>query len=124
MFEQDEPLEEEEFDMAATRPPMTLGLPHTLSVSLIAAALMFFLLYNTGNQVNDAVADVLAVGLIGTVWSAAKVLLRTDYHGWDNFVAWCRLDARCLDTAEWGGARLASLPLRSSYRAEASDHGN
>ena len=36
MFEQDEPLEEE-FDMAATRPPMTLGLPHTLLVSLIAA---------------------------------------------------------------------------------------
>lgn len=124
MFEQDEPLEEEEFDMAATRPPMTLGLPHTLSVSLIAAALMFFLLYNTGNQVNDAVADVLAVGLIGMVWSAAKVLLRTDYHGWDNFIAWLRLDARCLDTAEWGGARLASLPLRSSYRAEAYGHAD
>ena len=124
MFEQDEPLEEEEFDMAATRPPMTLGLPHTLSVSLIAAALMFFLLYNTGNQVNDAVADVLAVGLIGTVWSAAKVLLRTDYHGWDNFVAWVRLDGRCLDTAEWGGARLASFPLRSRYRSEASGHAD
>jgi len=124
MFEQDEPLEEEEFDMAATRPPMTLGLPHTLSISLIAAALMFFLLYSTGNQVNDAVADVLAVGLIGMVWSAAKILLRTDYHGWDNFIAWVRLDGRCLDTAEWGGARLASLPLRSSYRAEASGHAD
>ncbi len=108
--------------MAATRPPMTLGLPHTLSVSLIAAALMFFLLYNTGNQVNDAVADVLAVGLVAMIWSAAKILLRTDYYGWDNFIAWVRLDARCLDTAEWGGARLASLPLRSSYRAEATDH--
>ena len=95
--------------MAATRPPMTLGLPHTLSISLIAAALMFFLLYSTGNQVNDAVADVLAVGLIGMVWSAAKILLRTDYHGWDNFIAWVRLDGRCLDTAEWGGARLASV---------------
>ena len=124
MFEQDEPLEEEEFDMAATRPPMTLGLPHTLSVSLITAALMFFLLYNTGNQLNDAGADLLAVGLIGMIWSAAKVLLRTDYHGWDNFVAWVRLDARCLDTAEWGGARLASLPLRSSYRAEAYGHAD
>ena len=124
MFEQDEPLEEEEFDMAATRPPMTLGLPHTLSISLITAALMFFLLYNTGNQLNDAVADLLAVGLIGMIWSAAKILLRTDYHGWDNFIAWVRLDARCLDTAEWGGARLASLPLRSSYRAEAYDHAD
>ena len=67
---------------------------------------------------------VFSVGLIGMVWSAAKVLLRNDYHGWDNFVAWVRLDARCLDTAEWGGARLASLPLRSSYRAEASGHAD
>ncbi len=124
MFEQDEPLEEEEFDMAATRPPMTLGLPHTLSISLITTALMFFLLYSTGNQVNDAVADILAVGLIGMVWSAAKILLRTDYHGWDNVIAWVRLDGRCLDTAEWGGARLASFPLRSSYRSEASDHAD
>ena len=124
MLEQDELLDEVEFDMAATRPPLTFGLPHTLSISLIACSLLFFLLYNTGNQVNDAVADALAVGLIGTVWSTAKVLLRTDYHGWDNFVAWVRLDARCLDTAEWGGARLASLPLRSAYRAEAHGHAD
>ena len=122
MFEQDEPLEEEEFDMAATRPPLTLGLPHTLSISLIAATLMFFLLYSTGNQVNDAIADIVVVALVAMVWSAAKILLRTDYHGWDNFVAWVRLDGRCLDTAEWGGARLASFPLRSRYRAWASDH--
>ena len=57
---------------------------------------------------------MLAVGLVGTIWSAAKILLRTDYHGWDNVIAWVRLDARCLDTAEWGGARLASLPLCQS----------
>ena len=106
--------------MAATRPPMTLGLPHTLSVSLITAGLLFILLYDTGDQINDAIADALAVGAIGMAWSAAKVLLRTDYHGWDNFVAWVRLDFRCLDTAEWGGARLASFPLRSAYRSEAS----
>ena len=124
MFEQDELLDEVEFDMAATRPPLTFGLPHTLSISLIACSLLFFLLYNTGNQVNDAVADVLAVGLVGMIWSAAKILLRTDYHGWDNVIAWVRLDARCLDTAEWGGARLASLPLRSSYRAEAYGHAD
>ena len=122
MTDQDEPLEDEEFDMAATRPPMTLGLPHTLSISLLACGVLFFLAYNIGNQVNDLVADVVALGVLGMVWSAAKVLLRTDFHGWDNFVAWCRLDARCLDTADWGGARLASAPLRSSYRSEASDH--
>lgn len=107
--------------MAATRPPMTLGLPHTLSVSLLTAGLLFILVYDTGNEIGDLMADALAVGAIGTVWSAAKVMLRTDYHGWDNFVAWVRLDARCLDTAEWGGARLASFPLRSPYRGGASD---
>ena len=110
--------------MGATRPPMTLGLPHTLSVSLIAAGLLFFLVYDTGNQVNDLIADAIAVGVIGMVWSAAKVMLRTDYHGWDNFVAWVRLDFRCLDTAEWGGARLASFPLRSAYRSEAASHAD
>ena len=124
MFEQDELLDEVEFDMAATRPPLTFGLPHTLSISLLASAVLFFLLYSTNNWVNDAIADALAVGLVGMIWSAAKILLRTDYHGWNNFIAWCRLDARCLDTAEWGGARLASLPLRSSYRAEAYNHAD
>ena len=105
--------------MGATRPPMTLGLPHTLSVSLIAAGLLFFLVYNTGNQVNDLIADAVVAGALGMVWTGAKVLLRTDYHGWDNFIAWCRLDARCLDTREWDGARLASFPLRSPYRSGA-----
>ena len=123
MADQDEPLEEEEFDMAATRPPITLGLPHTLSMTLLAAGILFFLAYNTGNQVNDLVADAVALGVLGMVWSAAKVMLRTDFHGWDNFVAWVRLDARCLDTADWGGARLASMPLRSAYRSEVSGHG-
>ena len=124
MPEQDDPLDEEEFDMAATRPPLTMGLPHSLSVSLLAAGVLFFLVYSTGNQVNDLIGDAVALGLIGMAWSAAKVLLRTDYHGWDNFVAWVRLDARCLDTAEWGGARLASFPLRSAYRSGASDHAD
>ena len=105
--------------MGATRPPMTLGLPHTLSVSLIAAGLLFFLVYNTGSQVNDLIADAVVAGALGMVWTSAKVLLRTDYHGWDNFIAWCRLDARCLDTREWDGARLASFPLRSPYRSGA-----
>ena len=122
MTDQDELLEEEEFDMAATRPPVTLGLPHTLSMTLLAAGILFFLAYSTGNQVNDLIADAVALGVLGMLWSMAKVMLRTDFHGWDNFVAWIRLDARCLDTADWGGARLASLPLRSPYRSEASDH--
>ena len=102
--------------MGATRPPMTFGLPHTLSVSLIAAGLLFFLVYDTGHQINDLIVDAVVTGALAMVWTGAKVLLRTDYHGWDNFIAWCRLDARCLDTREWDGARLASLPLTAAGR--------
>lgn len=108
--------------MAATRPPMTFGLPHTLCASLLAAGMFFISLYDTGHVYGDLVGDAIFIGLIAMVWSVAKVLLRSDYHGWDIFVAWIRLDARFLDTAENGGARLAALPLRSVYRCEV--HGN
>lgn len=124
MGERDEPLEEEAFDVAATRPPMMLGLPHTLAASLLFAGTLFVIGYGTGDVLNDLVADAVAVGALAMVWSAAKVLLRTDYHGWDNFIHWCRLDMWCLDTAEWGGARLASLPLRSPYRTLAGVLGD
>lgn len=118
-MEDQQPLEEEDFDMAATRPPLTLGLPHTLSVSLLTAGLLVVMLYDTGDFVDDTIADVVMVGAIAMMWSAAKILLRSDYHGWDIFVAWCRLDGRLLDTKEWGGGHISSLPLRSIYRCEA-----
>ena len=121
MAEQDEPLDEEEFDMAATRPPMTLGLPHTLSCSLLAFGLLFLMLYGAGDWLRDLIGDAVALGTLGMLWSTAKFTLRDDYHGWGNLVAWMQLDARCLDTREWGGARLASLPLRSIYRTGACD---
>ena len=88
------PLEEEAFDLAATRP----------------------LLYNTDDFVNDLIFDAVWVGGIAMFWSAAKIMLRNDYHGWDIFVAWLRLDFRCLNTREWGGAHIASFPLHSPYR--------
>ena len=122
IMEQDIPLESEAFDMAATRPPLTLGLPHTLSVSLIAAGLLFLMLYDTGDFINDLIADAIFIGGIAMLWSAAKIMLRTDYHGWDIFVAWLRLDARLLDSRDWGGAHLSSFPLRSIYRAEVHNH--
>lgn len=121
MLEQDVPLDSEPFDMAATRPALTLGLPHTLSASLLFFGLLFLMLYHTGNMVDDTIGDVVGVGADAMVWSAAKVMLRADYHGWGNFIAWVRRDARCLDTAEWGGARLSPFPLRSIYRCEARD---
>ena len=121
-MEQDVALDEEAFDMAATRPPMTLGLPHTLSVSLLLGGVLFLMFYSTGSLVYDTIGDAVFIGAVAMLWSTAKVLLRADYHGWSNFVAWIRLDARCLDTKEWGGAHLSAAPLRSIYRSEARSH--
>jgi type IV secretory pathway VirB3-like protein len=112
------PLDEEDFDLAATRPPMTMGLPHTLSVTLLTAGMLFLCLFDTGDMVNDLIADAVFCGGLAMVWSTAKILLRTDYHGWDIFLAWCRLDARLLDTTDWGGAHISSFPLQSIYRCE------
>lgn len=121
-MEQDQQsLDEEEFDMAATRPPLTLGLPHTLSVALLAAGLLCLMLYDTGDITNDLIFDAVIIGGIAMVWSAAKIMLRNDYHGWDIFCSWLRLDARCLDTREWGGAHLSSLPIHSIYRCDVYD---
>jgi type IV secretory pathway VirB3-like protein len=121
-MEQDQqPLDEEQFDMAATRPPLTMGLPHTLSVTLLAAGMLGLMLYDTGDNINDLIFDAVLIGGIAMVWSAAKIMLRSDYHGWDIFCSWMRLDARCLDTSEWGGAHLSSLPIHSIYRCEVSN---
>ena len=119
MEQNQQPLEEEDFDLAATRPPLTLGLPHKLSVSLLTGGLLILMAYDTGDFVNDTIVDAVMIGAIAMIWSAAKILLRSDYHGWDIFLAWCRLDGRLLDSNEWGGAHISSFPLQSKYRCEA-----
>lgn len=116
-MEQDQqPLEEEAFDLAATRPPLTLGLPHTLAVTLLTAGLLGLMAYDTTDIEMDLIADGIVIGTVAMIWSMAKIMLRSDYHGWDIFVAWLRLDARFPNTREWGGAHLSSLPVRSIYR--------
>lgn len=118
MNEQDSPLDREKFDMAATRPPMMLGLPHTLCVTLLLLGTLFVAFFNTGNMKNDLIADAIFLGGVAIVGSTAKILLQSDYHGWGNFCAWLDLDARFLDTRAWGGAHLSSFPLHSIYSVE------
>lgn len=116
-MEQDQqPLEEEAFDLAATRPPLTMGLPHTLAVTLLTAGLLGLMVYDTTDLEMDLIADGIVIGSVAMIWSMAKIMLRSDYHGWDIFVSWLRLDARVPNTSEWGGAHLSSLPVRSIYR--------
>ena len=112
----DEPLDVEEFDAAACRPDLLCGLPYNLAVIISAAGVGFVMLWDTGDQVNDLIADAVVVIALLMVGSTARIMLRLDYHGWGNFLAWIRLDFCCLDTREHGGARLATLPLRSAYR--------
>lgn len=117
MQAQDEPLDEVDFDLAATRPALLLGLPYTLAASLLLVGMYFVMFWGDGHDwVKDLREQAIGLAALGAVWSAAKIMLRQDYHGWDIFVAWLMLDARCLDTAEWGGAHLSSFPLRSIYR--------
>ncbi len=117
MSGQDEPLEEVDFDLAATRPPPLFGLPYTLAASLLLVGMYFVMFWGNGHDLLKDLREQ-AIGLIalGALWSVAKVMLRQDCHGWDIFIAWLMLDARCLDADEWGGAHLSSFPLRSLYR--------
>jgi type IV secretory pathway VirB3-like protein len=115
-MDNEQPLDEEAFDMAATRPDTAFGLPYTLAGSLMLAAMAGLFAVDTGDFQTDTIFDVVWVGAIAMIWSAAKIMLRADYHGWDVFLSWVRLDARFLDTREWGGAHLSSLPLISIYR--------
>ena len=124
MEQTEQPLDEEEFDMSATRPPVTLGLPHTLTCTLMVIGMFGLALYDTSNIIDDLIFDVVWIIGIGTFWSAAKITLRSDYHGWDLFVAWLYLDFFFLDTNEWGGVHLSSFPLRSIYRCEVSDRAD
>lgn len=120
-MEHDTELEAEDFDLAATRPPLTFGLPHTLSTSLIFGGAVFLLVYRSGGPIATLVGDVIGLAGLGMVWTAVRLLLRQDYHGWGNFLAWVSLDARCLDSRDCGGTRLSSFPLRSIYRCGAHD---
>lgn len=118
---EDEELEVEDFDVAASYPPMLFGLPHKLTITLLAAATFPIFFYQPASWIKGLMGDAIILGLTVAVWTSAKIMLRDDYHGWDNFVAYLRLDCLCLDTKEWSGARLASLPIRSSFRCGAYD---
>lgn len=122
-MEQDAALEEEDFDMAASRPPLMFGLPYMMSCFLMLCAALFVMLYSSGGILRTCVGDVVGLGAILMFGSACRALLRNDFHGWGNFVSWVRLDARALDSRDCGGARLSSFPVRSPYRCGAHhDH--
>lgn len=119
--QQDDELEAEDFDVAASYPAMLFGLPYTLTVFLLFLCMMGIFFYQPASWIKGLAGDAIIIALTVAVWTSAKVMLKDDYHGWDNWLAYVRLDCLCLDTKEWGGAHLASLPVRSLYRCGAYD---
>lgn len=104
------------FDLPATRPVLLFGVPYNLAVTIGAIGAMFWVVWDTGAVLSDLTADAMIIGVLAAVWSTAAIVLQSDPHGWGCFLAWLRLDARCLDTRDWGGAHVSALPLRSLYR--------
>jgi type IV secretory pathway VirB3-like protein len=106
---EDEPLVERAIEDQATRPVMLWKLPIMLTLTFLGAATLVFAL--TSNllwlAIEEGVLAIVAVGCCG--------LVALDYHGFDNYVAWLSLDAWCLDSRDWKGARVASFPIR--YKA-------
>jgi type IV secretory pathway VirB3-like protein len=121
---EEQPLDEEAFDMAATRPPLTFGLPYKLCAILILVGIVGLFVLENDDLVTSLIMDAVWVGAIAMIWTAAKIMLRTDYHGWDIFVSWLTLDARFFDTKEWGGSHLSSFPQRSIYRCGMRDNAD
>lgn len=108
-------LDEEDIEGGATRPPMWLGLPRKLSALLGGIGAESLIIFS------DLTWQAGSVAAIAMVWGAARLLVSRDYHGFDNFLAWLSLDARCLEVREWGGARLSSFPLRPRFHGSSSD---
>lgn len=111
----DEPLEDDDIEVGATRPPMWLGLPRKLSSLLVCLGGICWILIQPWREL------AIALGTIAIVWGAVKVLVESDLHGFDIWLAHTMTSARALDAREWGGLRAAPLPLRSPFPLGISD---
>lgn len=122
-MEQDAELEDEDFDVAAWRPALLFGLPYMMSVVLLLLCALVLMFYRSGGILRTCAGDAVGIGAIVMFGGLCRTMLRNDFHGWGNFVAWVRLDARALDSRTYGGARLSPFPVRSLYRCGAHhDH--
>jgi type IV secretion system protein VirB3 len=55
-----------------------------------------------------------ALALVAPVWISARFLVARDYNAVGVAVLWLNTGARGLDNADWGGASVAPLPVRSA----------
>ena len=94
-----------EIEEAATRPPMFMGLiPAKIAGLLFLIGTLALILTDPYRW---EAAELVAIAMI---FFGIKPLVARDYHGFDNFTVWVRLDFLCLDTHHWGGTRLSTFP--------------
>ncbi len=100
--------EEVVIEEAATRPPMmpVVRLPLTLGAALLAAGAILFVL------ISSTKGEIIVVAVDAMICFSIRPLVAVDYHGFDIFIVWLRLDFCCFDTRVWGGTRVAPFPLR------------
>ena len=100
-----EPLTEDPLHVAATRPALMWGLPLPLALALFVIGAEVQVVFKGLTGVAWALA------LVAPVWVAARFLVARDYNAVGVAVLWLNTSARALDSADWGGASVAPLPV-------------
>jgi type IV secretion system protein VirB3 len=112
-----EPLTEDPLHVAATRPALLWGLPLPLAL----------VLFVSGAEIQVAVHGLAgvawALAIVVPLWIAARFLVARDYNAIGVAVLWLNTSARGLDSADWGGASVAPLPVRSRRGPRDMVHG-
>ena len=100
------PLETDTLYLAATRPALFMGVPLVVAVGfMMAGGFLIVLLENPFYEL-----------LLIPLWFAARVLVARDYNAVGVGVLYLRTAGRAVDSAKWGGASVAPLPIRVPRR--------
>jgi type IV secretion system protein VirB3 len=92
--------------LAATRPALFMGVPLIVAVAfMMLGGFIIVLLEN----------PLYELTLI-PLWLAARVLVARDYNAVGVAVLFLRTAGRAVDSAKWGGASVAPLPIRTHHR--------
>jgi type IV secretion system protein VirB3 len=101
-----EPLDVDILYLAATRPALFMGVP--LIVAVVFMMLGGFIIVLLENPLYELTLIPL--------WLSARVLVARDYNAVGIAVLFLRTAGRGVDSARWGGASVAPLPIRIPAR--------
>lgn len=101
-----EPLPADTLYLAATRPAMFMGVP------IVMAALMLMVV----GFIVVLLKNPLYLAVMIPVWFAARELVARDYNAVGVLLLFLRTAGRSVDSREWGGASVATHPIRLKRR--------